>query len=75
MCNRIDKLGRLVIPINLRKKYNLCEGEAVEFREKDGCLVIQNPAPICRICRQNACEDEVFPLCKDCIDKVKNRQS
>ena len=75
MCNKIDKLGRLVIPINLRKKYSLCEGATVKFREEEGCLVLQSSAFMCRMCQTNTCDNGDIPLCKDCIDKVKNRQS
>ena len=36
--------GQVTIPINIRKKLNLKEGDKVVFIEKDGYMVIANSA-------------------------------
>ena len=40
MEKKVDSLGRIVIPIELRKKYDLNEGTEVIFKEENGFIFI-----------------------------------
>ena len=64
---RIDELGRVVIPAELRKKYGLEYGSGVDFLDWEGEIVIKPSLPLCRVCHGTISTDTVFPLCKSCI--------
>ena len=72
MNKTIDKLGRIVIPINLRKKYNLITGMEVRFVELEGEIAIIPNNPTCRLCKKDLPEMKNLPLCQECITQIKN---
>jgi AbrB family transcriptional regulator (stage V sporulation protein T) len=41
---RIDELGRIVIPKEIRKNFHIDEGEPMEIYIQDGCIVIKKYA-------------------------------
>ena len=67
---RIDKLGRIVIPLELRKKYGLNEGTSVDFVDEGEGVTVKPSDPFCKICRNRISEDALFPLCETCIAKI-----
>lgn len=74
---KLDELGRIVIPKETRKIFNLKEKDAVEiFIEKD-TIVLKKYEPGCRGC--NKCSDltEVFgiKLCNECIAIVNEKSA
>ena len=71
MNRKMDKLGRIVIPKELRIKCNLYEGVAVNFSEINGEILISPSYPFCRICKRQIEENALLPLCEDCVSKVK----
>ena len=66
---KVDDLGRIVIPKELRKKYGLIEGADIEFVESGDGVTVKASAHICIICKSPVPEDISLPLCKDCIIK------
>ena len=72
MNKTIDKLGRIVIPINLRKKYNLSTGMEVRFVELGGEIAIIPNNPTCRLCKKDLPEINNLSLCRECVTKIKN---
>ena len=72
---KIDKLGRLVVPLELRRKYGLNIGSRVEFLDTGDSVIIKPSEPACRICRADVSEGSEFPLCESCISKIINRYS
>ena len=72
MNNKIDKLGRIVIPINLRRKYGITTETELKFIESDGGISIFTPTKLCRICQNNIAEKD-FPICKKCTEEIKKR--
>lgn len=45
---RIDDLGRVVIPKEIRRNYNIREGEPLEIFLEDGGVVFKKYLPSCR---------------------------
>lgn len=45
---RIDDLGRVVIPKEIRRNYNFREGESLEIFLEDGGVVFKKYLPNCR---------------------------
>ena len=67
---RVDKLGRIVIPLELRRRYGLLEGSKIEFVEAGDGVTVRSSEPFCRICRAKIFENVTLPLCEECIKKA-----
>jgi transcriptional pleiotropic regulator of transition state genes len=52
---KIDRVGRVSIPVDLRKKYDMAESDAVEFLESEEGLLIRKYKPGCIICGNIDC--------------------
>ncbi len=72
MVRRIDELGRIVLPIEIRRMMELNPGDGVEiFSEKDR-VVLQKYAPACIFCGE---ADEIITykgkkICQKCFDEL-----
>ena len=69
---KVDKVGRIVVPKELRKKYGLTEGVSIEFLDIGDGITVKPSDPLCKICRNRIDADAKLPLCDKCISKVKN---
>ncbi len=67
---RVDKLGRIVIPQELREKHGLNEGVTIEFFDKGDEIAVKASEPFCKLCKGKIHEKAVFALCEDCVDKI-----
>ena len=68
---KIDKLGRVVIPIQYRRELGLCEGSEINLRCCERKIIIVPKEPTCRICGgELKCSCEIA-LCEGCIQMVK----
>lgn len=59
---KVMSKGQVTIPINIRKKLNLKEGDKILFIEKDGNMVIANSAMIALQKIQSSFEGEAERL-------------
>lgn len=50
MTRRMDPLGRLVIPSEMRQKFGLSEGSMVEFLVAGDGILLQRAVPQCCVC-------------------------
>lgn len=41
MIRKLDKLGRIVIPVEIRNQYNLKEGDKIEIEEKKNQIILK----------------------------------
>ena len=48
---KVDNLGRILIPKELRAKYGLNEGAEIEFLDVGEGVAVRALDPLCRICR------------------------
>lgn len=73
---RIDELGRVVIPIEVRRSLSLAEKDAVDFYldEKEQTLILKKCAPSCFCCQSTeglkvlangAC------ICENCLSQAR----
>ena len=67
---KVDMLGRIVIPLELRKKYGITDGGRVEFIDAGDGITVKPSEPFCKICRSRISEGERLPLCEACIKEV-----
>ena len=69
---RIDKNGRIVLPIDLRKNFGIGDGEEILIGEINGYITLKKNICTCRICNTELKEKGQFSLCKKCIEAIKN---
>ncbi len=67
---KVDKLGRIVIPLELRRKYGMTEGSNIEFIDVGEGITVRSSDPFCKVCREKIPYDATLPLCEKCVAEV-----
>ena len=70
MVVKIDKLGRVVIPISFRRMLGFSENTELEIGLENNKIVICRPPRLCKLCGVE--NNFAIGLCMDCINKVKS---
>ncbi len=71
---KVDELGRVVIPIELRRNLNIEIKDPLEIFVDDDKIILKKYSPACIFCGQ-AENVELFKnkkICKNCISKISN---
>lgn len=73
MTRKVDELGRIVIPIELRRTLDIAEGEPLEIFVDEEQIVLKKYEPGCIFCGQ---VNEVINykgknVCKSCIEEIR----
>lgn len=75
MVRKIDELGRIVLPIEIRKTLDIQQKDALEMFIDEDKIVLQKYQPSCIFCKQ--VNDIVYfngkRVCTACIEKMKNQ--
>jgi AbrB family transcriptional regulator, transcriptional pleiotropic regulator of transition state genes len=68
----IDELGRIVIPIEIRKRFGLGEKDPLEISVKDETILLSKPQTICIFCGRGAGLEEYRgrAVCRSCISEL-----
>ncbi|HBR03694.1 MAG TPA: AbrB family transcriptional regulator [Ruminiclostridium sp.] len=72
-CRKIDTLGRVTIPKEMRKKYAITDETLLSITEQNDKIVIQKAIPTCKLCGSEQDVDESIMVCKRCSEKIKNQ--
>ena len=69
---KIDGLGRIVIPKELRKRMGLDEGTAMEIFVEEGRIIFEKYEPGCIFCgeMEDTFEFEGEKVCRNCCNKI-----
>ena len=70
---KIDELGRIVLPIEIRNNMDIKSRDAVEIFVDGDKIVLKKYEPACLFCG-NADNVENFNgklICRECLDKLK----
>lgn len=70
---KVDELGRVVIPVELRRTLRIAEKDALEIYVDEEKIILKKYEPACVFCG-NAGETVTFKnkiICKDCIDDMR----
>lgn len=70
---RIDELGRVVLPIEIRQSLNIKEKDPLEISIMEDGVFIKKSIPSCVFCNTTK-KLEYFSnksICKNCINKLK----
>ena len=70
---KIDDLGRLVIPRELRRTLDWSVGDPMEVFVEGGNVVIKKYEPACIFCREasGVSKYKEKNICKKCMDELK----
>ena len=69
---KVDELGRIVIPIELRRNLDIDEKDSLEIYVEDDHIILKKYSPACAFC-SNAGDVKDFKgrkVCKDCLAEL-----
>ena len=68
----LDELGRIVIPIEIRKRFGLTERDPLEISVKDQTILLSRPKTVCVFCGASRSVEEHRGqgVCKSCIAEL-----
>jgi transcriptional pleiotropic regulator of transition state genes len=71
MTRRIDALGRIVVPAELRRILEIHEGDLLEIRVEEGHVVLAKVEKVCVFC--GSASESLRPhheklVCPECVD-------
>ncbi len=71
----IDKLGRIVLPVELRRTLEINSGDLIEFYTEGNTVILKKQTKCCNFCGSEA---SVYTfkgrnICMDCIDEIKKQ--
>ncbi len=74
---RVDELGRVVIPIELRNKFGITEKDPIEIYVDGSSIVLKKYEPNCIFCggSKNLSEYKDKLVCDKCLEKLANIKS
>lgn len=71
---KIDELGRLVIPMELRRSFDIQENAPMEIFTDNGCIIIKPYKPHCACCgddREGHSIHKGLRICPACLKELK----
>lgn len=71
---KIDELGRIVLPVELRRTLNIGVKDSMEIFVDGDCIVLKQYRPCCIFCGEGT-DIITFKgknVCENCIKKMKN---
>ena len=71
---KVDDLGRIVLPIELRRTLDIAERDELEIFMENDRIVLQKYEPACIFCgsARNVTNFNRKNVCEDCIRKLRN---
>lgn len=73
MVRKVDELGRIVLPIEIRKTMDIKVKDAIEIFTDENRIILQKYQPACIFCN-NADHIVYFEgkrICESCLQKLK----
>ena len=69
---RVDELGRIVLPIELRRSLGISEKDPMEISVEDGSIILRKHQDACLFC--GSARDQVEfrdkTVCRDCVNRL-----
>ncbi len=71
---KVDELGRVVIPIEIRNQFNIAEKDPIEIYVDGSSIVLKKYEPNCIFCgnTENLISYNDKLICEDCSKKISN---
>lgn len=69
---KIDNLGRIVIPVRIRRKFDLKQNDTLEIYTDETSVVLKKYIPTCIFCgsEDNLTVFAEKSVCKECAEKI-----
>ena len=74
---KVDELGRIVLPIELRRNLGIAEKDSLEIYVEGSSIILRKYQPSCIFC-DNADDIVVFKgknICTECLKEIMEQQS
>jgi len=70
---KVDELGRIVLPIELRRTLDIAEKDSLEIYVDNNTIVLQKYEPACIFCSsaRNVTAFNRKNICAECIEKLR----
>ena len=70
---KVDELGRVVIPIELRNKFDIQVKDPIEIFVDGSAIVLKKYEPNCIFCgaEEDCIDFEGQLICKNCVEKIQ----
>lgn len=71
---RVDELGRVVIPIEIRNQFNIIEKDPIEIYVDGSSIILKKFEPNCIFCgnTQDLLSYQDKLICSDCANKISS---
>ena len=71
----IDKLGRIVLPVELRRTLEIAPGDMIEFFTEGNEVILKKQSKQCHFCGSDASVTQFKGrnICNECIDELKKQ--
>lgn len=71
---KVDELGRIVIPKELRRTFNIAEGDSIEIYTNGDSIVLKKFQTSCVFCgeKENLNDYLGSKVCFKCVTKIRN---
>ena len=72
---KVDELGRIVLPIELRKTHNIAEKDSLEIYVDGSSIILKKYEPACIFC-SNAGDVTQYKgknICPECMKELKEK--
>lgn len=72
---KVDRLGRIVLPSETRKKLDISPKDDLEIYSEGECIVLKKSSSTCTFCGNTENTDQLKDksVCQDCIDEIKQK--
>lgn len=72
---RVDDLGRIIIPKEIRRELGIKEGDALELYQSGKSVVFKKYFPLCFFCEEVDGEYMIGnkPICEKCLADLKKK--
>ena len=68
---KIDRLGRIVLPVDFKKALGLEIGAEVAVRLENNSIVVKGSSCGCRLCGAHTDKSNKLGICSLCIEQIK----
>ena len=71
---KIDELGRIVLPIELRRTLEISERDSLEIYTEGGAIILRKYEPACLFCGESkdVASYRGKNICRKCLEELKN---
>jgi len=72
---KVDELGRIVLPVELRRTLDIGEKDAIEMFVDDQSIILKKYEPSCIFCGEarNIIDYKGKNICSECMEELKKK--